>query len=438
MRKVMNNILLLLSFICCSLSVAVAQDLLTVRDAVGIALENNYAIRLTKNVQRAAKENNTYGNAGFLPTVTGNLTQSNSVQNSNQIQNNGEERSLDNARNNSLNYGVNIGWTVFDGFGMFARMERLRELEKQGELEMKRAVLTTIGDVITMYYTILEQQNMLSALDSSIHISTERLRTAQNRFSIGKAAKLEVLNVQVNLNEDVSARLRQAETVKNLKTSLNSLLARELDIDFMVDTLVNIDGALVYTDLLDKANQFNPDLQLIVLNKRLAELDLKNVKAGRYPIVRLNTGYNFSRSESSLGFVAQSNARGLNYGITASVNIFDGFNQRRNERIAKIQVDNAGLLIEQQRLLVNTNLKTAYETYLTNLELVKLEEKNEDIARQNLTITLAKYTIGSISSVEFRDAQENFIAAISRFNTAQLQAKLSEIQLKELIGQIDF
>lgn len=434
----MNNILLLLSLMCCSLSVAVAQDLLTVRDAVGIALENNYAIRLTKNVQRAAKENNTYGNAGLLPTVTGNLTQSNSVQNSNQIQNNGEERSLDNARNNSLNYGVNIGWTVFDGFGMFARMERLRELEKQGELEMKRAVLTTIGDVITMYYTILEQQNMLSALDSSIHISNERLRTAQNRFSIGKAAKLEVLNVQVNLNEDVSARLRQAETVKNLKTSLNSLLARELDIDFMVDTLVNIDGALVYTDLLEKANQFNPDLQLIVLNKRLAELDLKNVKAGRYPVVRLNTGYNFSQSESSLGFVAQSNSRGFNYGVTASVNIFDGFNQRRNERIAKIQIDNASLLIEQQRLLVHTNLKTAYETYLTNLELVKLEEKNEDIARQNLTITLAKYTIGSISSVEFRDAQENFIAAISRFNTAQLQAKLSEIQLKELIGQIDF
>ncbi len=434
----MNNILLLLSLMCCSLSIAVAQDLLTVRDAVGIALENNYAIRLTKNVQRAAKENNTYGNAGLLPTVTGNLTQSNSVQNSNQIQNNGEERSLDNARNNSLNYGVNIGWTVFDGFGMFARMERLRELEKQGELEMKRAVLTTIGDVITMYYTILEQQNMLSALDSSIHISNERLRTAQNRFSIGKAAKLEVLNVQVNLNEDVSARLRQAETVKNLKTSLNSLLARELDIDFMVDTLVNIDGALVYTDLLEKANQFNPDLQLIVLNKRLAELDLKNVKAGRYPVVRLNTGYNFSRSESSLGFVAQSNSRGFNYGVTASVNIFDGFNQRRNERIAKIQIDNASLLIEQQRLLVHTNLKTAYETYLTNLELVKLEEKNEDIARQNLTITLAKYTIGSISSVEFRDAQENFIAAISRFNTAQLQAKLSEIQLKELIGQIDF
>lgn len=434
----MNKIIIAIFLMTGLVSRATAQDVLSVREAVGIALENNYNIRLAKTVQLVAKENNTYGSAGMLPSVSANLTQNNSLQNSNQVQNNGEERSLDNARNNNLSYGVSIGWTVFDGLGMFARMDRLKELEKQGALQMKRAVLTTVGDVITLYYTIVEQQNMLSALDSSIHISNERLRTAQNRFSIGKAAKLEVLNVQVNLNEDVSARLRQAENVKNLKTTLNSLLARELETDFVIDTLVDIDDALVYSDLLEKANQFNPDVQLIVLNKRLAELDLKTVKAARYPVVRLNTGYNFSRSESSLGFVAQSNARGLNYGVTASMNIFDGFNQRRNERIAKIQIDNAALQIEQQRLLIHTNLKTAYETYLTNLELVKLEGKNEDIARQNLNITLSKYTIGSISSVEFRDAQENFVNALSRFNTAQLQAKLSEIQLKELIGQIDF
>src|SRR5690606_15428346 len=278
----------------------------------------------------------------------------------------------------------------------------------------------------------------LSALDSNIAISRERLRTAENRFSIGKAARLEVLNVQVNLNEDISGRLRQAETVRNLKTELNSLLARNLDIDFYVEDDVHIDDGLIYADLLDRASRFNPDLQLIALNKRLAELDLKNVRASRYPTVRVSGGYNFSRSESSLGFVAHSNARGLTYGVTASLNIFDGFNQRRNERIAKIQIDNASLQIEQQRLLVETAIKTAYETYLTNMELSKLEERNEDIARQNLEITLAKYTIGSISSVEFRDAQENFINAISRNNSARLQAKLSEVQLKELIGQIDF
>lgn len=434
----MKKILILLSLGLGILCSAIGQELLSVRLAVALALENNYDIQLSQNALLVAQENKTYGNAGMLPQATADLVQSNSVQNATQLQSSGIERSLDNAKNNNLTYGINLGWTIFDGFGMFARYEKLQELEKQGDLNLKKTVLTTVGDVITVYYTIVEQQNLLSALDSSILISKERLRTAENRFSIGKAAKLEVLNVQVNLNEDISARLKQVETVTNLKTMLNSILARDLNIDFVVDTDVGIDEHLIYGDLLERADQFNPDLQMIVLNKKLAELDLKEIKSTRYPTVRLNSGYNFGRSESSLGFVARSNSRGLTYGLTASVNIFDGLNQRRNERIAKIQIDNAALQVEQQRLAVQTGLKTAYETYLTNIELVKLEEKNENIARENLDITLAKYTIGSISAVEFRDAQENFINAISRFNAAQLQAKLSEIQLKELVGQIDF
>src|SRR5690606_2821248 len=410
--------------LCFTISVSVGQTLLTAQEAVEIALENNYAIKLSANDLMVAKENVTYGNAGILPSVTANFSQNNSVQNSTQVQNNGVERSLDNAKNNNMSYGVSLGWTVFDGLGMFARYEKLQELQKQGDVAFKRTVLTTIGDVIALYYTIVEQQNLLAALDSNIVISTERLQTAENRFSIGKASKLEVLNVQVNLNADVSAHLKQKEIVRNLKTNLNSLLVRDLDTDFEVISEVEIDESLTYQDLLDRAKRYNPDLQLISINKRLAELDLKNVKSARYPTVRLNGGYNFSQSESSLGFVASSNSRGLTYGVTASLNIFDGFNQRRNERVAKLQIDNADLQMEQQNLLITTNIKTAYETYLTTIELVKLEERNEDIARQNLQITLAKYTIGSISAVEFRDAQENFINAISRYNSALLQVKL--------------
>ncbi len=421
-----------------SIAMILGQELLTAKEAVAIALENNYAIKLSENDLVVATENVTYGNAGMLPTVTANFAQNNSSQNSRQVQNNGEERSLDNAKNNSMNYGVSLGWTIFDGLGMFARYEKFQELQKQGDIALKRTIITTVGDVIALYYTIVEQKNVLAALDSSIVISKERLRTAENRFSIGKASKLEVLNVQVNLNADVSAHLKQQEVVKNLKINLNSLLVRDLDIDFDVEDEVVIDESLAYNDLLERANMYNPELQLISINKRLAELDLKNVKALRYPTIRLNGGYNFSQSESSLGFVASSNARGLTYGVTASLNIFDGFNQRRNERIAKIQVDNASLQIEQRELLIQTNIKTAYETYLTNIQLVKLEEKNEDIARENLNITLAKYTIGSISAVEFRDAQENFINAITRYNSSLLQAKLSEMQLKELVGQLDF
>ncbi len=414
-----------------------AQGLLTVQEAVEIALENNYEIKLSSNDLRIAEENVTYGNAGMLPNVTGNFSQSNSVQNSRQTQSNGDERSLRNAKNNSMSVGVSVGWTIFDGFGMFSRYDQLKELRKQGEFELKKTVLTTVSDVISTYYTIVEQQNLLLAIDSSINISKERLKTAENRFSIGKASRLEVLNVQVNLNEDESSRLRQADVVKNLKINLNSLMARELSIDFDVERDVEYDDTLIFEDLLTKARTHNPDLQIIAVNKRMAELEVKRVRAGRYPVVRLTTGYNLSESESSLGFVSSSNSRGLNYGVTASINLFDGFNQRRNERNAKIQLESADLLIQQQDLMVRTAISTAFQTYQTNLSLARLEDNNAAIARQNLNITLEKYRIGTISAVEFRDAQENFINAISRFNSARLQAKLSELQLKEIIGNID-
>lgn len=415
----------------------VAQELLTVRDAVAIALENNYDIKLYENSLQVAKENVTRGNAGMLPTITGNFSQSNSVQNSNQTQITGEVRSLDNAKNNSMTYGINVGWTIFDGLGMFSRYETLKEVQKQGELELKRAVIQRVSDVITTYYTIVEQQNLLDALDSNIVISRERLRTAENRFSIGKASRLEVLNVQVNLNTDESARIKQATLVRNLKIELNNLLARDLQTDFSVVKDVSINNDLKLGDILEQAKVTNPDLLLLSVNRRIAELEEKTVKANRYPVVRLNGGYNFSESESSLGFVAQSRSRGLTYGITASINIFDGYNQRRNERIARLNIENVELQNAQRQIQIESQISQAFNTYRTNLELAQIEEKNEQIARQNLNITLEKYKIGTLSAVEFRDAQENFINAVARYNAAKLQAKLAETVLMELIGKID-
>lgn len=413
-----------------------AQDLLTVKQAVEIALENNYDIRLSKNDLLIAEENVSYGHAGMLPSVTANFSQNNSVQNSTQIQNTGVERSLDNAKNNNMSYGVSIGWTIFDGLGMFSRYETLQELQKQGDVFLKRTILTRVSDVIRTYYTIVEQQNLLEAMDSTIVISQERLRIAENRFAIGKASRLEVLNVQVNLNEDETNKVKQEEVVNNLKIALNNLLARDLTAEFDVVREVDVDESLVFVDLLEKSSTHNPDLLAIGINRRLAELELKTVKANRYPTIRLNGGYNFSESESSLGFVAQSNSRGLNYGVTASLNIFDGFNQRRNERIAKFQLDNADILVEQQRSQVETTLSQAYQNYQTNMRLARLEEKNLQIAKQNLDITMDKYRIGSISPVEFRDAQENYLNAVVRFNATKLQAKLSETQLKEIVGVV--
>lgn len=415
-----------------------AQQTLSIEEALKTALENNYEIKIASNDLKASQTNNTVGNAGMLPTLTATVTDNNNIQNLSQIRLDGTENSLDNAKSNSLNYGVGLGWTIFDGMSMFAKKEQLEELQKLGESQLKLSILTKIADVYATYYDLVQQQQQLSALDSTLVISNQRLDLAQNRFSIGKASKLEVLNAQVDLNTDKVTLLKQKELFTNTKILLNQILARDTKIDFKVTDVFKVDTELELAELNNLAQKQNPQLEAQIINKRVAELQLKQVKSTRYPTIRVNTGYNFTETESSLGFTTQSSARGFNYGFSASLNLFDGFAQHRNEKIAHLAIDNAKLQIEQQNLNIQTQLATAFQTYLTNLELIELEKTNQAIAKQNLAITLDKFHIGTITTLEFRTAQLNFVNATVRYSNAQFQAKLSEIALKELAGKLDY
>lgn len=434
----MKNFKFIIVFVFALPFVAIGQTILTLEDAISITLENNFDIRMAKNDLSIDQENVTIGNAGMLPRVNGTVTNSNTILNTTQTQANGNEIEIDGAKNRNLNSGVGLEWTIFDGFRMFARHNQLKEFEKLGETELKLNVLSKVSEVYDTYYLLVNQQHLIRSLDSIIIVSEFRLKTAQTRFTIGKASKLEVLNAEVDYNADVSAKIRLNEQYAISKIALNQLLVRPSETDFMVTDVILIDETLKLTDLLALAQEQNPELQIQYINKKIQEYELKQVKAARYPSLSLSTGYNLIRQESPFGFVTQSTGRNFNYGFTASINIFDGFNQNRNERTAKIQLENTQLLIERQKQTVNAQISSFYQSYLSNLALLEMEQKNEKIARQNLEITLDKFKIGTISPVEFRTAQVNYANAVIRLTNAELLAKQTEISLKEIAGNLSF
>ncbi|MFI0426758.1 MAG: TolC family protein [Flavobacterium sp.] len=413
-----------------------AQDLLTLENAVKIALENNYDIKIAQNNAKIDATNNSLANAGMLPILTANLTNNNSQLNTKQTQGDGTVRELDGAKNMSLTYGVGLDWTIFDGMRMFAKKEQLDLLEQQGKAELQAAMLTKISDVYLTYFDLVQQQQVIASIDTAIVISNQRLTTAQNRFTIGKASKLEVLNAQVDLNSDKSLLLKQKELFRTTQIKLNALLIRDVLTDFKVAKEITLEQNIVFEDIKATAEKQNPQLQAQILSKKVADLNLKQVKGNRYPTVRLTSGYNFTRSEASLGFITQSSGQGFVYGVTASVPIFNGFLQNKNEKAAQYQVENASFLLEQQKLDLEAQLATLYASYQTNLALVEVEAKNLEIAKQNLDITLAKFKIGTITTIEFRTAQQNFVEASVRYSNAQYITKLSEINLKELAGTL--
>src|SRR5690606_23725796 len=139
----MKNIPKILIFLLLSFPLT-AQELLTAEEAVKIALENNYQIRIASNELEIDRASATVGNAGMLPTVGASATSNNSIQNTSQVRAGGERVKQDNARNNSLNYGVALDWTIFDGFSMFARYDQLQELEKLGDAQLQQTILMRV------------------------------------------------------------------------------------------------------------------------------------------------------------------------------------------------------------------------------------------------------------------------------------------------------
>jgi outer membrane protein len=414
------------------------QPVLSLEEAIAQTLENNFDIRIAKNELKIDTENVTVGNAGMLPNINGTVTNNNTILNQTQTQASGAEIEIDGARNININYGVGIEWTIFDGFRMFARHNQLKELQNLGATELKLSVLSKVSAVYQTYFTLATQQQQLKMIDSIIAVSEFRLKTAKNRFTIGKASKLEVLNAEVDLNADLSTKIQLLEQYGVSKVMLNEHLVRPLDTDFKVSDVISIDSSLLLPALLSSAENQNPQLQIQYINKKIQEYELKQVKANRYPTVSISGGYNLIRSQSPFGFVTESTGRNFNYGFTASLNLFDGFNQNRNEKVSKIQLENTQLQIERQTQIIQSQVASLYQSYRSNLSLLELERKNEAIAKQNMEITLEKFKIGSVAPIEFRTAQENYGNAVIRLTTAELQAKQTEINLKELAGSLSF
>lgn len=429
-------VLLLTSFLISNLS---AQEILGLREAVAIGLENNFDIKIAEKGQLVNKNNNTLGNAGFLPTVDLTADKTFQVQDVDlEIQ--GPEGifplSDRGAQSDRFNTSAGFNWTVFDGFGMFMTRERLIELESQGLLDKKVTVENTIAAIYNAYYRTVFEQDRLSVLKETVEISQARLFFAQSRYEVGKGSKLDYLAAQVDYNTDRSNVLRQEELLNNVKIDLNVLLGRESSTPFSVNGRIDINSDLQPDPLLQKVSRLNPSLLSAISEQNVAFLEYKELLAERYPTVNLEFSYDRGTSNNDAGQLRSSSTSGITYGVSASWNIFDGFNRKREIQNAKVRQEITQLERDALELSLQGEVNKAYVNYANNLQLIDLEKSNVEIALENEGIALDRYELGAGTSLELREAQRNAVDSQNRLLDAQLVAKLAEIELLRLSGSI--
>lgn len=414
------------------------QEVFSLRRCIETGLERNYAICIVRNEQQISENNATLGNAGYLPTVDMSGGFSGSITDTRNKLTDGTIEKNNGVNSETGNVGLNVNWTIFDGFGIQAEYARLQELKRMGELNTRMTIEDFVADLSSEYYNLIRQKIRLRNLRSTLDLSRERLRIVEERYFIGSMSRLDLQQAQVDFNADSSKVLNQLEVVHTSRIRLNQLMALD-----NVEEEIHIKDSVIYPNpFLDEIELWkstlsaNASLLIAQKNRTLSELDYKKVKSRNYPYVRLSAGYGYTANLYEVGTIDLQHRLGLTYGVTVGIDLFDGFNRRREKRNARIQIHNQELRLQELELTLRADLSNFWMAYQNNLDLWSLEKENLVAAHENYRIAIDRYKLGDLSGIELREAQNSLLEAEERQSIAEYSTKLCEISLLQLSGQI--
>jgi adhesin transport system outer membrane protein len=414
------------------------QTVYNLNNCIRIGLEKNFSILIARKSENISDNNFTPGNAGYLPSL--DLSGSYSGVSNTTVRNNTDgTRDKTSGNLTTTTYaGLNLGWTLFNGFNVRTTYKKLAELKEVGALNTQLAVENLVSDIVIGYYAYIQQVQKLKNLEYAVTLSKERLRIDEERYLLGSSSKLQVLQSRVYLNTDSSNLAKQLEVVRAAQVNLNELMAvDDLAMAFISkDTSIAVNPDLLYEKLLDQTLAHNTSLNIAARNKTISEYDYKIIASRSYPYLDFSTGYNYNLYDYSQGAMKNQSVGGMSYGLTLGINLFDGLNQRRNLRNSELAIQNQNLQYQKLEQSTKADLITIYIGYSNSLKLIRLEEQNLMTAGENLEIALERYKLGSLSGIDLREVQKSYLDAKDRLLLVESQAKLAEISLQLISGSI--
>ncbi len=415
-----------------------AQETYTLKSCLETGLEQNYSIRMVRNEEQISKNNATLANAGYLPTLDLSARYSGSLNDTeNKIRETNETTKTNGVYDQTLNAGLDLNWTIFDGFKIQANYKRLKELERQGETTTRLAIEDFIAELTAEYYNYIQQQIRLKNFRYAMSLSKERLRIVEERYIVGNFSRLDLQQARVDYNADRAQYMKQQEAVETSRIRLNELMGYN-DMSQHVhttDSVIDLNTLLSYDELWEATLNNNASLLKSEQNKTLAALDMKTVKSRNYPYLKLNTGYGYTLNKYEISSTSRRSNWGLNVGVTMGINLFDG-NRKRELKNARIAIENARLEQEELTQALQADLSTLWHAYQNNMKMLKLERENLIAAVENHEIASERYMLGNLSGIEMREAQKSLLDAEERILSVEYDTKICEISLLQLSGGI--
>ena len=414
-----------------------AQEVLQKSQAVTIAMENNFDIRLADLDVQVAENNSSIQNSGYLPQISGNAGATYSNTSGNATPRQGEPTDFTGNQATGLNAGINLNYTVFDGFGRSNTYKQLQENFNITELQARQMVENTILNIFNSYYEVARLTQDVGNQKQTLLISKVRLDRAKYGHEYGQGSQLDILNAEVDYNNDSITYLTNTQLLQNEKRNLNLLLGRDVNTKFSVDTTLTYADGLLLDALLINARENNVTLLQQEAALRNAELGIKSTTSASVPKLAINGGYQWNENQfGATSFLEQQKSQGVNLGATLSWNIYDGGSTRIRRQNSKIAVETSTVQLEKEQMNIQRNLSNAWTSYQTALFVKDAQEKNLQTAQTNFDRSVEQYKLGQITNIVFRQAQLNLLLAQLSLNQAKYSAKTAELFLLQISGDL--
>ncbi|MEM6864861.1 MAG: TolC family protein, partial [Bacteroidota bacterium] len=347
-------------------------------------------------------------------------------------------RRADGAETRRYNASVNVNYTLFDGLGRYYDYKSFKERSQQSELEVRQTIELTILQLFTVYYELARLTENTKNLQQALEISKDRLTRAKYQFEYGQNTGLDVLNAEVDINTDSINLLNSRQQLRNTMRDLNLVLNQDLSSTYTADTLVEFVPGLRMENMYNEAKLNNIRLQIVEKEMNINRYSIKSAKGTLLPTIGLTGtyGWNELNNNSPLAFLIQNTSNGVTGSINLTWNIFDGGTAITGIKNVKIAYENQELLKKQVQLEVERDIRNAWDSYTNALYVLEVQEKNLQTNQNNFNRTNERYKLGQITSIEFRQAQLNLLNAELAQSQAKYSAKLAELQMLQVSGQL--
>ena len=423
------------------------QKFISKEEALELVLENNFGIKVSKNTTEIVKNNSSILNSGYLPSLSissgGNYTGSDTeIAFPGQFDDQGNplpNRVFEDQEAQRFNAGLNLNYTLFDGLGRRYTYKRLKEEYALSELQLRETIEFTTLQLFEVYFNIAQLTESQEISQETLDISKERLRRAEVAFIHGQGNKLSVLNAQVDVTNDSINLIQVNQQLGNTKRDLNLLMNQPINQDFDVGLDVSFVNSLQIESWLETAEQFNIELLKQKSNSQINAYDIKINQSGYLPTVGLigSYGWNLNKSPATAFFPGTNNTTySLGVGASLSWNIFDGGRTLTRVKNAKLSFNSQELIQQETRMTFERNLENALQNSINTKEIFEIQNKQVETATYNFERSEEQYKLGSITAIEFRQAQINLANAQNQRTIAKYRAKLSELQLIQITGQL--